>query len=288
MATDQYEHQVGYELRDRYGRRQLVVTTKHAAPAATDIIGTETVYDADGREQIVLVGAAGTGYTTIKDEGVAQVQRDTIDFQGAGVAVTDNGTNTVVTVSGAAAPDATTLVKGIIQLAGDLAGTAAAPTVPNLIPKTLADAKGDLLAATANDTFARLAVGTDGQQLVADSTQASGLRWATRRPSYDLPTFAITGAVTAATLPGPFIFVPSGVTKKLLKIRYVTSAGSVAFKLQKNGVDIAGFTGLSATTTATTTDPADVTLADNDYITCVISSSTGGTDLSVTLVIEES
>ena len=39
------------------------------------------------------------------------------------------------TVAGLSAPDATTSSKGIIQLAGDLAGTAAAPTVPGLANK---------------------------------------------------------------------------------------------------------------------------------------------------------
>lgn len=47
------------------------------------------------------------------------------------------------------------------------------------IPASLLDAKGDLLAATADNTAARLAVGTNGQVLTADSTQATGLRWAT-------------------------------------------------------------------------------------------------------------
>ena len=43
----------------------------------------------------------------------------------------------------------------------------------------LLDAKGDLIAATANDTAARLAVGTNGQYLSADSTTATGLKWVT-------------------------------------------------------------------------------------------------------------
>lgn len=47
------------------------------------------------------------------------------------------------------------------------------------IPATLLDAKGDLIAASAADTAARLAVGTDGQVLTAASGQATGLQWAT-------------------------------------------------------------------------------------------------------------
>jgi hypothetical protein len=39
------------------------------------------------------------------------------------------------------------------------------------------DAKGDLISATANDTPARLAVGSNGETLVADSSTSTGLRY---------------------------------------------------------------------------------------------------------------
>jgi hypothetical protein len=49
----------------------------------------------------------------------------------------------------------------------------------NAIQNAIVDAKGDLIGATAADTPARLAVGTNGQVLTADSTAATGLKWAT-------------------------------------------------------------------------------------------------------------
>jgi hypothetical protein len=46
------------------------------------------------------------------------------------------------------------------------------------IQPTIFDAKGDLLTATAGDTPARLAVGNNGETLVADNSTSTGLKWA--------------------------------------------------------------------------------------------------------------
>jgi hypothetical protein len=47
----------------------------------------------------------------------------------------------------------------------------------NAIQNSIVDAKGDLISATANDTPARLAVGNNGETLVADSSTSTGLRY---------------------------------------------------------------------------------------------------------------
>ena len=49
----------------------------------------------------------------------------------------------------------------------------------NAIQNSIVDAKGDLIAATANDTPARLAVGANATVLTADSAEATGMKWAT-------------------------------------------------------------------------------------------------------------
>lgn len=56
------------------------------------------------------------------------------------------------------------------------------------IQNTVVDAKGDLIAATAADTVARLAVGTNGQVLTADSSTSTGLKWADATSGLNLIT----------------------------------------------------------------------------------------------------
>ena len=50
-------------------------------------------------------------------------------------------------------------------------------SVANALTVTTIDAKGDLLVGTASDTIGRLAVGTNGYVLTADSAQTSGIKW---------------------------------------------------------------------------------------------------------------
>ena len=57
-------------------------------------------------------------------------------------------------------------------------GTGPIPVITNTVA-TIIDAKGDLIVGTGADAFARLAVGTNGQVLTADSSEATGLKFAT-------------------------------------------------------------------------------------------------------------
>ena len=51
------------------------------------------------------------------------------------------------------------------------------PVIASVVNNTLTTAKGDLISATAASTPARLAVGNDGEQIVADSSTSTGLRY---------------------------------------------------------------------------------------------------------------
>jgi hypothetical protein len=65
------------------------------------------------------------------------------------------------------------------------------------------DAKGDLAVGTGANTAARLAVGTNGQALVADSAEATGVKWATPAGGGDFMadgSVPMTGPLVATTI----------------------------------------------------------------------------------------
>ena len=81
----------------------------------------------------------------------------------------------------------------------DMDFTWVTPDDANAIQNAIVDAKGDLIAATAADTPARLAVGTNGQVLTADSTAATGLAWADPASSGGM-TLISTTTLTGSTV----------------------------------------------------------------------------------------
>ena len=101
----------------------------------------------------------------------------------------------------------------------------------NAIQNTIVDAKGDLISATAADTPARLAVGANDTVLTADSTTATGLKWAAPAASgltlINSTTFSGASSVAidsifTATYSNYLIqtnFTSSGSTDQMLKMR---------------------------------------------------------------------
>jgi hypothetical protein len=92
------------------------------------------------------------------------------------------------------------------------------------INPTIVDVKGDIIAATAADTVARLAVGANDTVLTADSTAATGLKWAavSAFPTTATATVATTQTLTSTSYSdlatvGPAVTVTTG-TKALVII----------------------------------------------------------------------
>ncbi len=96
----------------------------------------------------------------------------------------------------------------------------------NAIQNAIVDAKGDLIAATAADTPARLAVGTNGQVLTADSTEATGLKWVTAGGAGALALVtaqAIGSGVSSVTVTNAF-----STTYDSYKVILINSTSSIA------------------------------------------------------------
>ena len=76
------------------------------------------------------------------------------------------------------------------------------PSVEGGIQPTIVDAKGDLITATAADTPARIAVGANDTVLTADSTTATGVKWATPASGGGMTlisTTSLTGSTVSLT-----------------------------------------------------------------------------------------
>lgn len=138
---------------------------------------------------------------------------------------------------------------------------------------TVFDAKGDLAVATAADTSARLAVGTDGFSLLADSSQTTGLKWGLpvllvntqTGTTYTLVlgdggklvTLSNAGAVTLTVPTNASVAFPVGTSVLLAQLGAgqvtVAGAGGVTVNSRGAALKIAGQYG-AATLVKTATD----------------------------------
>lgn len=146
------------------------------------------------------------------------------------------------------------------------------------IPESIIDAKGDLVVGTAADTAARLAVGTNGQVLTADSSEAGGVKWAAAGGDVSVAgncrvfapqtdgygwamwvggsTVSISNTIVTASFP---FTVTEDCTLSTLRIEVVTGAASATHQLALFSCDVNGTPGsLIETFTAFDCSNADV------------------------------
>lgn len=119
----------------------------------------------------------------------------------------------------------------------DLDFTWVAQDDSNAIQNAIVDAKGDLITATGADTPARLAVGTNGQVLTADSTTSTGLKWAAAAASagLDLITTNTFSAVSAVNLND--IFTSTYTNYKVIINANASSDVAFRWRLRASGTD---------------------------------------------------
>jgi len=115
-------------------------------------------------------------------------------------------------------------------------GTSGAVTITNSMA-TAIDAKGDLIAGTGADAFARLAIGTNNQVLTADSSTSTGMKWASASPAgknyvlLNTGGTALTGSatITVSSLSGYenyFIHIDTAST--------ATAASEISFRINSD------------------------------------------------------
>lgn len=105
--------------------------------------------------------------------------------------------------------------------AGDAFGTHGA-----LVKKSSYALKGDILVATATGVVTNLGVGTNGQGIVADSTQASGVKWGTiSGTGIALSTVTAKGDLIAATANATVTNLPVGANDLVLTADSTQASG---------------------------------------------------------------
>lgn len=93
------------------------------------------------------------------------------------------------------------------------------------IPATTVDAKGDLIVASAADTVGRLAVGTNGHVLVADSAEALGVKWSAAGTGIPETTFNAKGDLLSASADNTMAVLTVGTNGHVLTADSAEAAG---------------------------------------------------------------
>ncbi len=226
----------------------LLVATSDTGTVATAMIADSAVTSAkiaDGTIVNADVNASAAIAAT-KVAGTAVTQADTgtvTNTMLAGSIAPAKVTGTAVVtgdsrLSDARTPTAHAASHGTGQ--SDAITIAPAQVTGTAVVNTLVDAKGDLLTATAADTPARLAVGSNGDLLVASSGATTGLAWRSPWP--------ITASATGVTLDRAnpvYTFTDGSVTATLPTASTHTGVRFLVRNAGSGTVTVSGISGLT-------------------------------------------
>lgn len=183
---------------------------------------------------------------------------------------------------------------GTVTALGDVATHAgAADPHTGYVLESLFDAKGDLISASADNTPAKVTVGTNGYHLIADSAQSAGLAW---QAQFVTINFIIDGGGSAITtgvkgyIEVPFAGTITAVTTLL------DQSGSIVVDIWKDTyanyppVDADSITSATPPTVSSATKSQDTTLSSwttaitaNDILGFNVDSATTTTRATIAL-----
>jgi hypothetical protein len=171
-------------------------------------------------------------------------------------------------------PDDTALVKdgaSAIRTLGTAIDTTTFNNASAAIAKTIVDAKGDIIAATAADTVSRLAVGANDTVLTADSTAGTGLKWAAVNASSITLLTTTSLSSTSTTVSG----ISGAYTDLIIRVDApsVTAVGdTMIFRL--NGQTGSVYDSISINTTSTSWSASASTRIAMTGITSTVAANT--------------
>jgi hypothetical protein len=171
----------------------------------------------------------------------------------------------------------TSLTTGTIWVDKDATTITANP----FIPQAVINAKGDLIAGTANDTAGVLSIGTNGQVLKANSATATGLEWGTDT-TYAAPTLGSTSIGSGAT-----VTTVAGLTLTSPTISSITNTGTLTLPTSTD--TLVGRATTDTLTNKTLTSPAintgtltsPIFIAPEERFNIVASAATGTININV-------
>ena len=219
--------------------------------------------------QTTFSGVDANGNTLAYTVGAVQVYLNGALLQNTADYAATNGTSVVLT-AGALVGDSLTIISFATF---DVANTYTQAQADALfIADTIVDAKGDIIAATAADTVSKLTVGANDTVLTADSSTATGLKWAT--PAVGGGLTLISEQVFSASTGYSFTSIPSTYKQLYLVWNgvYHSTTGTV-FDIRLNNVSTAGtypflLKGISGTTIqdlGNQANPTSLLSTDIDY-----------------------
>lgn len=244
--------------------RGISTTAASNSPAGTDAIGStlddylrsiQTVFRQYLASQGTAMTAASTvdlstadgyyitinGSTTITSFGTEQAGISYLLRFAATPVITHNGTSLILPGAANITAAAGDLMLITSEGSGNWRCAMYQPATSTPVEK-LPTTKGDIVAATAAQTFARLGVGSDGQVLTAEASATAGVKWAT--PSTG-PTAGSPTATTSGTTVD-YTSLPSTLKRITVMFKGVSTNGTSNLQIQigdgSGGLKTSGYT----------------------------------------------